>query len=115
MASYEREHDIIERFLSSLNITNPQLSNPNAKLKTDTGADVAWKVDEGQIGFQVIEFHSANGLAPKQRGSQLRQAEKTKAANGRSYTMAVQLDSIPALVSAIARKVDRATRADHQR
>src|SRR5215467_12971782 len=115
MASYATERDIIERFLSLLNITNPLLSDPNAGLKTDTGADVAWKVDEGQIGFQVVEFHSDNGLASKQGGSQLRRAEKTKAASGRPYTMAVRLDPIPALVSAIDRKVDRAARLDRHR
>ena len=115
MASYATERDIVERFLSLLNITNPRLSDPNAGLKTDTGADVSWKVDEGQIGFQVIEFHSDNRLAPKQGGSQLRRAEKTKAASGRPYTMAVRLDPIPALVSAIVRKVNLAARLDRHR
>jgi hypothetical protein len=115
MASYSTERDIVERLLSFLNITSPRLSNPNAALKTDTGADVAWKVDEQGIGFQVIEFHSDQGLAPKTKGSQLRRAEKTKAASGRPYTMAVRLDPIPALVGAIARKVDRAVHLDRHR
>jgi len=76
---------------------------------------VVWKIDEQEIGFQVIEFHSDPRLAPKQRGSQLRRAEKTKAASGRPYTMAVRLDPIPALVSSIARKVDRVVRLDRHR
>jgi len=86
-----------------------------ALMAKDTGADVAWSLDEGDIGFQVTEFHSDKGLAANQRGSQLRRAEKAKAASGRPYAMSVGLNPIPALVSAIAQKVGRAVRPDRQR
>jgi hypothetical protein len=105
MASYATEREIIARFLSAFGITGPRLSDPNAGLNKDTGADVLWtRDDEGEIAFQVTEYHSDKGLGPNQKGSQLRRAEKTKAANGRPYTMSVGLDPIPALVSTIAQK-----------
>src|SRR5262245_28496346 len=92
MASYATEREIVVRFLSAFGITDPRLSDPNAGLKKDTGADVVWTHDEGQTAFQVTEYHSDKGLGPKQKGSQLRLAEKTKAASGRPYTMWVGLD-----------------------
>jgi len=115
MPSYAAERDIVGRFLSVLNITNPRLSDPNAGLNTDTGADVAWSLDEGEIGFQVTEFHSDKGLVPNPKGSHLRRAEKAKAASGGPYTMAVGPDPIPGLVSAIVQKVSRAARLDRER
>jgi hypothetical protein len=96
-------------------ITGPQLSDPNAGLKKDSGADVAWTVDGGDIAFQVTEYHSDRGLAPGQRASRLRQVEKAKAASGRPYTMAGRLDPIPGIVSSVTEKVARAAHADRQR
>ncbi len=115
MASYATERDIVARFLSAFGITGPRLSDPNAGLKKDTGADVVWTRDGWGIGFQVTEYHSDKGLGPNQKGSQLRRAEKAKAASGGPYGMWVGLDPIPALFSTIAQKVDQATRPDRQR
>ena len=115
MASYATEREIIARFLSVFGITSPRLNDPNAGLKKDTGADVVWTHDEGQTAFQVTEYHSDKGLGPNQKGSQLRRAEKAKAATGRPYGMWVRPDPIPALLSTITQKVGAATRPDRQR
>jgi len=101
MASYATEREIIARFLSVFGIPSPRLNDPNAGLKKDTGADVVWTHDEGQTAFQVTEYHSDKGLGPNQKGSQLRRAEKAKAATGRPYAMWVRPDPIPALISTI--------------
>src|SRR6266852_223977 len=115
MASYETERALVERLLAVFGVTEPCLSNPNAGLTNESGADVMWILDGRDIGFQVSEYHSDKGAEPKQKGSNLRRVEKAKAASGRPYTMAVGLDPIRALVSVLAQKVDRATRADRQR
>jgi len=115
MASYATEREIVAQFLSVFGIDGCRLTDPNAGLKKDTGADVVWTREDGEIGFQITEYHSDKGLGPNRKGSQLRRAEKAKAASGRPYGMWVNPDPIPALVSAIAQKVGEATRPDRRR
>ena len=54
MASYATERDIVARFLSAFGITSPRLSDPNAGLKKDTGADVVWTRDEWESGSKSL-------------------------------------------------------------
>lgn len=115
MADYEIERDVVERFLLAFGVTAPQLSNPNQGQVRDTGADVLWTRDRHAIGFQVTEYHSDKGRVAGQKGSQLRREEKRRSAGGGAYTMAVVLDPIPAIVSAVTQKVERASRADVRR
>ncbi len=113
--NYEKERPVVEGFLAMFGITRPQLRNPNLALKNDSGADVAWAANGGDIGFQVTEFHSDKGLVPGQESSRLRQVEASVAAGGRPYAMAGVLDPIPGLLATITEKVARTAHADRHR
>jgi hypothetical protein len=50
---FQREHDIVERFVRLLGYTQFSLADPNAGQKTDTGADVLLTLDGRRYGIQV--------------------------------------------------------------
>ena len=64
---FQREHDIVQRFVRLLGYTQFSLADPNAGQKTDTGADVLLTLDGNRYGIQVTEYHSDEGMNPDQR------------------------------------------------
>ena len=59
---FQREHDMVERFVRFLGQTQFSLADPNAGQQIDTGADVLLTLDGRRYGLQVTVYHSDEGV-----------------------------------------------------
>jgi hypothetical protein len=84
---FQREHDIVERFVRLLGYTEFSLADPNAGQKTDTGADVLLTLDGRRYGIQVTVYHSDEAMNRAQKGSDLRRQEAVHKASTAPYAM----------------------------
>jgi hypothetical protein len=104
VTKFDKERDIVDRFLQLLGYSNYSLHDPNLGVKVDTRADVLVEVGGRRIGVQVTEFHADEGAIAARQGSQLRSQESKKAAQGLPAAMFVNPNPMPGLVHRISEK-----------
>jgi hypothetical protein len=111
---YQREREIVERFLHTVRVNGFTLDDPNEGGKRESGADVRVLCGGRKYGIQVTEFHADEGRSPISKGSRLRSDEARQATTDRLGWIWLPIDPMPALKSRIAAKVQKAHSYDRR-
>lgn len=106
-SKFQRERDIVERFVRELGYTQFSLTDPNSGQTTDTGADVLLTLDGRRCGIQVTVYHSDEGMKRDQKGSELRRQESVHKASVNPYAMYGDPSPWKALAYRIADKSEK--------